>query len=125
MNSLPEPDHSSIMEPELTLGEQWDSHALAELIRGHSSHDTSPAFLFLGRHEASLLRQHLGSAFGEESVSTLNKLYYMGLEVIEIDMDRFLRVAGRKITRTLQDPIARRRAWQEHELDSLWTLRIA
>ncbi len=119
------PGPVSGLNTELALGERWDSHALAELIRSHSSHDTSPAFLFLGRHEAALLRQHLGAAFGEEAVETLNLLYYMGLEVVEIDIDRFVRVAGLKVTRTLQDPIARRHAWQQHELESLWTLRIA
>lgn len=120
--AAPQPANAAI---DLHLDDVWDSAALAELIRTHSSHGASPAFLFLGSHEAGLLRKHLGAAFGEESVATLRSLYYMGLEVVEIDKDRFLRVAGRKVARTLQDPISRRPAWRDRETESLWSLRIA
>jgi hypothetical protein len=47
-------------------------------------------------HEAYLLRQHLGAAFGPENVQTLKNLYYMGLEVIEVETDYFLRTSGMK-----------------------------
>jgi hypothetical protein len=110
---------------DLLLGDAWDSAAVSDLIRANSSANASPAYLYLGTHEAELLRQHLSAAFGEESVASLKHLYYMGLEVVEIQHERLLRVAGRKVQRTLQDPISRRPAWRDRESESLWNLRIA
>lgn len=115
----------SEFESELSMEERWETLALAELIHSHSSYDTSPAYLILGKHEIELLRRHLVEAFGEESLATMHYLYYMGLEVVQTDKDRFLRVAGSKIIRALQDPIARRKAWRDREYDSNWHLRIA
>ncbi len=112
-------------ETELSMGDTWETLALAELIHSRSSYDTSPAFLILGKHEVELLRRHLVEAFGEEAVATMHYLYYMGLEVVEVEKKSFLRVAGSKVIRTLQDPIARRQAWRDREYDSGWHLRIA
>jgi len=125
MNTCTATSQTINAETDLILGGVWDSAAVAELIRTHSSPGASPAYLFVGSHEASLLRQHLSAAFGEESVASLRLLYYMGLEVVELDKDHFLRVGGRKIQRTLQDPISRRPTWRDRETESLWSLRIA
>jgi hypothetical protein len=109
---------------ELTLGDSWDSAAIASLIRSKCNLAQSPAFLFLGRSEATLLRGHLAAAFGREAVATLNATYYMGLRVIELAVPSFVRTAGRKTIRTLQDPIARRPAWRDQDTDSLWQFRL-
>lgn len=109
---------------ELSLDESWDADAVAALIRSKSDFGETPAFLFLGRKEAELLKGHLAESFGEESVVTLNGTYYMGLDVVAIDCEAFLATGGRKAIRTLQDPIARRPAWRDRETDALWQFRI-
>ncbi len=118
------PDDRTVSS-ELTLGDSWDSTAVSELIRSKSSLGETPAFLFLGRKETALLRDHLGAAFGADTVTTLHDSYYMGLEVVEIDCDSFVFAGGRKIIRTLQDPISRRPAWHDRDTDSLWQFRVA
>lgn len=112
------------VESELAFDAGWDAEAVSLLIRSKCSLGEMPAFLFLGRKEASLLRSHLAKAFGAESVSTLRDSYYMGLEVVEIDSDSFVFVGGRKATRILQDPIARRPAWRDRETETLWQFRL-
>jgi hypothetical protein len=117
------PDTCTV-ESELRLAGEWDPAAVCELIRSKCTLGWTPAFLFLGRAEAALLRQHLAEVFGAEAVPVLKGTYYMGLEVIEIDVDSFVRLGGRKVVRILQDPIARRPPWRDRETDSLWQLRI-
>jgi len=117
------PDDRSI-ESELYLDRAWEHDAVAALIRSKSDHGEMPAFLFLGRKEAGLLRLHLAEAFGAEAVASLFDTYYMGLDVVEIDAESFLYAGGRKVVRTLQDPIARRPAWRDRETSALWQLRI-
>ena len=117
------PDTAQV-ETELSFEDLWDSAAVSDLIRSKSSLGETPAFLFLGRREAELLRGHLAAAFGSEAVTSLKGTYYMGLEVIEIDCDTFLRAAGRKTVRTLQDPIARRPNWRDSDSDALWQFRL-
>ena len=117
------PDTSSVAS-ELTLEDSWDSTAVSGLIRSKCSFGETPAFLFLGGKEAELLREHLAAAFGKESVITLHDSYYMGLKVVELSCDSFVHVAGRKTSRVLQDPIARRPAWRDRETDALWGFRI-
>jgi hypothetical protein len=90
----PEPSHHAASE--LHLGRDWNTGAIRELIEQKTSAGRKPAFLLVGQHEADLLRGHLGSAFGPESVRSLKNLYYMGLEVIELDTPSFLRTAGMK-----------------------------
>jgi len=109
---------------ELILSERWDSAGIAELIRSKSSQGETPAFLFLGKAETALLRQHLAEAFGEEAVATLKATYYQGLEVIPLECVSFVFAGGRKVRRILQDPISRRPAWQDREISGLWKLRI-
>jgi hypothetical protein len=109
---------------ELSLDESWDADAVAALIRSKSDFGETPAFLFVGRKEAGLLKEHLAESFGEESVVTLNGTYYMGLDVVAIDCESFLATGGRKAIRTLQDPMSRRPAWRDRETEALWQFRI-
>lgn len=117
------PDTASV-QSEADIGDSWNSEAISGLIRSKSDLGETPAFLFLGRKEASLLRGHLAEAFGEEAVATLKDTYYKGLEVVEIDCDSFVFAGGRKTSRTLQDPIARRPAWRDRETAALWQFRL-
>lgn len=127
MNDLihpaPIPDASPVAT-ELALGDSWDSAAVAGLIRSKSGDGETPAFLFLGRAETALLRDHLAEAFGDDAVATLKATYYRGLEVIPLECPSFVFAGGRKTRRILQDPISRRPAWQDRETSGLWTLRI-
>lgn len=119
----PYPDISTVPS-ELSFMDTWNSQAVSDLIRSKSDHGQTPAFLFLGRKEADLLKQHLAEAFGEESVVTLHGTYYMGLDVVTIDCESFLNTGGRKAIRTLQDPMSRRPAWRDRETEALWQFRI-
>jgi hypothetical protein len=123
INTITLPDTRSLAS-ELEFANGWDPPALSALIRSKCAHGESPAFLFLGRHEAGLLRGHLAAGFGEGSVPTLHKTYYMGLDVVEIDVDSFLHIGGRKRIATIQDPIARRSPWRDRDTASLWQLKL-
>jgi hypothetical protein len=115
---------SATLAAELELDGIWNTAAVSELIRSKCEFGETPAFLFLGRKEAALLREHLAQAFGAESVTTLRDTYYMGLEVVEIEVESFVFTGGRKTVRTLQDPIARRPAWRDRDTEAMWQLRI-
>ena len=117
------PDISTVPS-ELSLEDTWDGEAVSELIRSKCDNGATPAFLFLGRKEAALLKEHLAESFGEESVVTLHGTYYMGLDVITIDCESFLTTGGRKAIRTLQDPMSRRPAWRDRDTETLWQFRI-
>ena len=117
------PDVSSVPS-ELTFEGIWDGEAVSELIRSKCDNGQTPAFLFLGKKEAILLKEHLTEAWGAESVATLKRSYYMGLEVVTIDCESFLSTGGRKAIRTLQDPISRRPAWRDRDADALWQFRL-
>lgn len=117
------PDMSRVPS-ELSLVGSWDSKAVAELIRSKCVHGQTPAFLFLGKMEAALLKAHLTAAWGAEAVVTLKRSYYMGLEVVIIDCESFLRTGGCKVIRTLQDPISRRPVWRDCDEDTLWQFRM-
>ena len=114
----------AMVEPELTMSDSWDADAVSNLIRSKSDHGEMPAFLFLGRKEALLLQKHLAEVFGAASVTTLNDTYYMGLDVIVIDCESFSFAGGRKVVRTLQDPIARRPAWRVRDSEGSWQFRL-
>jgi hypothetical protein len=122
-HTLPYADHISVPS-ELSFEGSWDGEAVSELIRSKCDHGETPAFLFLGRKEAGLLKEHLAEIFGEDSVVTLNGTYYKGLDVVTIDCESFLATGGRKAIRTLQDPMSRRPAWRDRETESLWQFRI-
>ena len=119
----PYPDLSSVPS-ELSFDGAWDGQAVSELIRSKCDHGETPAFLFLGRKEDLLLKEHLAETWGEESVVTLHGTYYMGLDVVTIDCESFLTTGGRKAIRTLQDPMSRRPAWRDREVEALWQFRI-
>jgi hypothetical protein len=122
-NIAPYPDLSSVPS-ELSFQDSWDGEAVSELIRSKCNHGETPAFLFIGRKENLLLKDHLAEAFGEEAVVTLHDTYYMGLKVVTIDCESFLSTGGRKAIRTLQDPMSRRPAWRDRETEALWQFRI-
>ena len=122
-NASPLPDATSLA-PELTMHDTWNARAVSQLIRSKCRFGETPAFLFVGRKEAALLREHLAEVFGAEAVTTLHQTYYMGLEVVEIGSESFLFTAGRKVVRTLQDPIARRPAWRDRDTEAMWQFRI-
>lgn len=85
----------------------WDAIAVARLIRENSTAETSPAFLYLGRAETKLLRDHLADTFGAISVMTLNETYYMGLKVVSVDADSYLQTGGSKVIRSSYLPSLR------------------
>lgn len=103
MNPLP---NSSNFEelPRQTVtpksADNWDTLAVARMIRENSTPETSPAFLYLGRIETKLLRNHLAQAFGGASVITLHETYYMGLKVISIAAESHLQTGGCKTIRS-------------------------
>jgi hypothetical protein len=119
----PYPDLISVPS-ELSFKDVWDGEAVSELIRSKCANGESPAFLFLGRREAAMLKEQLAEIFGEESVVTLNGTYYKGLDVVTIDCESFLATGGRKAIRTLQDPMSRRPAWRDRDTEALWQFRI-
>jgi len=84
---------------ELFMEAGWDARAVSELIRAKSIGGRTPAFLYLGRRQAAMLKEHLAEVFGAESVVTLNGSYYMGLNVKTIQCERFFGVGGRKTRR--------------------------
>ncbi|WP_411825927.1 hypothetical protein [Luteolibacter sp. AS25] len=103
INSTTYPDlyaHATAFRMEKT----WDTFAIARLIRDRSETGKTPAFLYLGREESELLRQHLSEAFGEESVTTLHESYYMGLKIITVDQESYISTGGSKQSRTIQAP---------------------
>lgn len=108
---------------ELEFKTSWDAPALRKLITKKSAVERIPAFLFLGRHEAMLLRVYLNADFGPSTVRSLKNVYYMGLEVIEVDTDRFLRTAGSKRVKSFQDSLGRRPKWKELQYASSWQFR--
>jgi hypothetical protein len=121
--STPLPDAISVA-PEWVFDGPWEPEAVSRLIHSKCAFGESPAFLFLGKKEAALLREHLAEVFGIECVSTLHDTYYLGLEVVEIGCESFLFAGGRKMVRTLQDPMSLRPAWRDRETDTRWQFRL-
>ena len=78
------------------FGSNWDSIAVARIINDNSDVARTPAFLFLGRKEAELLRANLGEAWGEKSVTSFHQIYYMGLNVVTVDVDSYISTGGSK-----------------------------
>jgi hypothetical protein len=117
----PYPD-TSMVPSELSLGDAWDGDAVAQLIRSKSDHGQIPSFLFLGRKEAGLLKDHLAEIFGEESVVTLQGTYYMGLDIITVDCETFLSTGGRKPNRN-EEITARRASWRDLDSEGQWQFR--
>lgn len=118
------PAANNPVESELILDFAWDSQKVRDLIDRKSSEGRSPAFLFVGRHEAGLLRGHLAESFGEASVASFKNLYYMGLEVIELDLVSFFRTAGMKRVQTFKDVNSRSIKKSDATDSSFWSLEI-
>ena len=108
---------------DIDFGYEWDSEALRELIDERIAEGRSPSWLFLGRHESLLLRAHLAGAFGFEEVQSLHRVYYMGLEIIELEAPRFCRLAGRKFMSKLETANADLRKWKEDDF-SRWQFQF-
>lgn len=111
--------HPKRIQPELTLTDRWDAESVSKLIAERTRKGRRPSFLFLGKHEADLLRDYLGNGFGPESVRSLRNTYYLGLEVLELDFNRFFVLAGNKQARTTARPEKGHPAWMD-DSSSRW-----
>ena len=118
-------EEEDIVNSELELEDIWDTAAIRNLIKEKSAAQRTPAFLFLGHHEAQLLRENIGAAFGPSSVQSLKNLYYMGLEIIEVDTDRFLRTAGNKRVKSFRDALGRKPKWKDIQSASCWSFETS
>lgn len=121
-NSTPDPQLE--LPRDVVLIDSWDTSALRVVVDRRCHAGRKPSHLFLGKAESTLLREHLGAAFGAEAVATFNDLYYMGMLVIELDTPSCLRVAGEKfmdkIERSGVDPAK----WTSTEF-SAWELHFS
>ena len=96
----------------------WDAVAVRDLLRQAELEGRHPARLLLGRTEARAYHESLAAEFGEEARASVRDNYYLGLEVVETDVESQLEVEGDKP----------RHAWerdQEHydwngDLHPLW-----
>jgi len=123
MSIYPTPTPPRHGASELHMNRFWNTDAVRELIADKTSAGRKPAFLFLGKCEADLLREDLGAAFGPESVRSLRNLYYMGLEVIELETPSFLRTAGMKRVLGFREDKGRTPVWKD--LDSgFWSFTL-
>ena len=124
MNTHDTDEPSQRAVSELHLGRAWRPDAIRELVKQKTSAGRKPAFLFLGKHEAGLLREHLGTNFGPESVRSLRNLYYQGMEVIELDTPSFLRTAGMKRILNFRSDRGRTPRWKDLSHHSFWSLAL-
>ena len=122
MNNTPLP--ASPVPSELIKNDAWNTAAVRDLINRKTRAANRPAFLFLGRREAQFLREHLGAAFGPESVRSLKNLYYMGLEVIELKTETFFRTAGMKRIQEFRDQAGRTPKWKDVSQGAFWNFKI-
>jgi hypothetical protein len=109
---------------ELRMFARWNSEAVRALINRKTAQGRKPAYLFVGQEEAELLRHHLGTAFGPEAVRCLKNLYYVGLEVIEVEKESFLRTAGIKRVSSLEEALNRTPTARDLEASSFWKFAI-
>lgn len=108
-------------------GDLWDSDLVANLIAEQSSETKRPAQLFLGVREAGLLKDHLNQVFGYGAAASLKGCYYQGLEVVELQISSYLRVAGEKKMSRLQTQLLRRAERVGSDFDqsaSYWSFSI-
>ena len=122
MNTPPTPDSTGSSASELHLARFWNADAVRELIESKTSVGRKPAFLFLGKREADFLRDPLGANFGPESVRSLRNLYYMGLEVIELETPSYLRTAGMKRILGFRKNKGRSPLWKDLSNARFWRL---
>lgn len=118
------PDETNFQLPcDVQFDEKWNTSALRAVVDQRCHAGRKPSHLFLGRKEATLLRTHLGEAFGEESVATFNDLYYMGMLVTELDTPSCVRVAGEKFMDKLERSGLDLSSWGEDDF-SEWELHF-
>lgn len=109
---------------ELEFDEVWNALAVSNLIRSKCQNNESPAVLYVGRKEAALLRTHLAEMFGIEAVTTLRDTYYMGLEVVEVEVESLISTGGHKTIRTLSGAAKGRSALRDRETEVRRQFRI-
>jgi hypothetical protein len=112
------------VESELEFGDIWDVPSVSSLMRSKCGVGESPAFLFLGKKETELLREHLAKVFGQEAVVTLNETYHMGLKVVEISCESFFFIGGRKKNHATANAMIGRPLSRDRDADLLWNYRI-
>lgn len=120
MTTTQYPKSVAAVSPELRMSDHWNSDAIRTLINRKTADGRKPAFLFLGQHEAHLLRDHLGHAFGSDSVKSLNNVYYMGLQVREVDAPAYIRAAGTKRVEGLMEALNRFPTHHDLEASNFW-----
>ena len=108
---------------DLELKDKWNTSALRALVDARCHEGRKPSHLFLGRTECALLKEHLGEAFGADSVSTFNDLYYMGMAVVELNTESCVRVAGEKFMDKLEKSGFKLEDWQDDDF-SEWDLHF-
>ena len=102
---------------DLLVNGTWDADALKTLINARSEHERRPTHLFLGRHEAKLLKEYLVENDLSYSGGSLEDFDYEGLQIEEVDSDSLLRVAGERymghLSRTgrHREPIEQSNSW--------------
>ena len=109
---------------DIELEDRWDTSALRQVVDSRCHDGRKPSHLFLGKKEAALLRQHLGEAFGAETVATFNDLYYMGMLVIEMSTPSCVRVAGEKFMDKLDRSGVNPGTWGEDDFSG-WDLHFS
>lgn len=109
---------------DVVLSDRWDTHALRAVIDARCADGRKPTHLFLGRKEADLLRQHLGSAFGEENASNLEHIWYMGLRVVELQCESVFRVAGNRFIGALGTEPESLAKLSPDEIRSAWSFDL-
>ena len=124
MKTLTPPKAANGPRSELRMFDRWNTEAVRALINRKTAQGRKPAFLFVGQEEAELLRHHLSTAFGSDAVRSLNKLYYMGLQVIEVEAQSFLRTAGMKRVSGLQEALNRTPTADDLEASSFWQFAV-
>ncbi len=119
------PEEPDLQLPcDVLLDDKWDTSALRSVVDQRCHAGRKPSHLFLGRKESLLLRKHLGDAFGAETVSTFNALYYMGMLVTELDTPSCVRVAGEKFMDRLERSGLDLSKWGEDDF-SEWELHFS
>ena len=117
------PETEATLPRDLVLEDKWDTSQLRRLVDARCDAGRKPTHLFLGHKESALLRRHLGEAFGDEEVSKLEHLWYMGLRVFEVDVESFARVAGDKFMKSIDNDPDQLKKWKADDFAG-WQLKI-
>ncbi|NNC89347.1 MAG: hypothetical protein HKN82_12880 [Akkermansiaceae bacterium] len=74
----------------------WDAIAVRDLLRQAELAGRNPTRLLLGKREARAYHEYFAAQFGEEGRASVRDNYYLGLEVVELDVASELMVEGTK-----------------------------